>query len=217
VDHLQREKTGKAILVVDENTHWADSLLIALAECGHAASSVRGATEALIAAEKTPWDLVVVGVNAESDGSLTLVRELGRRFDHPLVVLASICDPESVREATALGVLAYLLKPTEASRCIPTIEMALGRAQDLSELRQRVAQLASAVQQNRATSIAVGILSERLRLDRDAAFETLRKNARRRRSTVAEVDEQLVSAADALNQIDLEKPKVRRLGSSSAN
>jgi hypothetical protein len=42
---------------------------------------------------------------------------------------------------------------------------------------------------------------ERLRLEREDAFETLRGNARSRRRSVTDVAEQLVGSAETLNQV----------------
>jgi AmiR/NasT family two-component response regulator len=86
-------------------------------------------------------------------------------------------------------------------QCIPSIETAVARAEDLRRLRQRAAQLSLAVQQNRATGVAVGILVERLRLSRDEAFETLRRRARSRRRTVPDIAEQLVTCEETLNEM----------------
>jgi two-component system, response regulator PdtaR len=60
--------------------------------------------------------------------------------------------------------------------------------------------------------VAVGILVERLRMNRHDAFETLRDNARCRRRGLLEVAEQIVSAAEVLNEISEAGSRARRKG-----
>ena len=67
-------------------------------------------------------------------------------------------------------------------------------------LEPTVEQLGQALQARRETSIAVGIIMERRRLDQRAAFETLRAQARSQRRRVHDVASDIVNALDALNR-----------------
>ena len=61
-------------------------------------------------------------------------------------------------------------------------------------------QLGHALQARRETSMAVGILMERRRLGRQAAFEALRSQARSQRRRLEDVANEIVNAVDALNK-----------------
>jgi DNA-binding response OmpR family regulator len=111
---------------------------LALASGGHAVSAAYAATEAIAALEGKRRDLVVVDVRAPAAG-LALAAELRERFDVPFLFLSAGTDEETVRRATALGALAFLVKPRDFIECIPTIETALARAEELWGLRLRVA------------------------------------------------------------------------------
>ena len=63
-----------------------------------------------------------------------------------------------------------------------------------------VEQLGQALQERRETSIAIGIIMERRRLDRRQAFETLRGQARSQRRRLHDVAADIVNALDALNR-----------------
>ena len=63
-----------------------------------------------------------------------------------------------------------------------------------------VEQLGQALQARRETSIAVGIIMERRRLDRRQAFEALRSQARSQRRRLHDVAADIVNALDALNR-----------------
>lgn len=79
---------------------------------------------------------------------------------------------------------------------------ALERAADLRRLRETEHQLSLALQQGRSVSLATGMLMERARLNRQRAFETLRKAARSRRRRLPEFAEELVVALEQLNAVD---------------
>lgn len=63
-----------------------------------------------------------------------------------------------------------------------------------------VEQLGQALEARRETSMAIGIIMERRRLDRRAAFEALRSQARSQRRRIQDLAADIVNALDALNQ-----------------
>ena len=62
-------------------------------------------------------------------------------------------------------------------------------------------QLNTALAGSRETSMAVGLLMERNRLDRQQAFEVLRSYARAERMTVAEAARDLLESLEKLNTL----------------
>jgi two-component system, response regulator PdtaR len=82
---------------------------------------------------------------------------------------------------------------------VPTIEAALARAAELSELRQSAHNLSSALETNRETSMAVGLIMERYRVTRDTAFKMLRQYARSERLKINQLAANLLNAADTLS------------------
>lgn len=66
-------------------------------------------------------------------------------------------------------------------------------------LRDRECQLSGALLERRDTGMAVGVLMERLRLDRRKAFETLRNGARARGRRIAELAAELLDAVECSN------------------
>ena len=67
-------------------------------------------------------------------------------------------------------------------------------------VQSNVEQLGQALQARRETSMAIGIIMERRRLDRQAAFEALRSQARSQRRRIHDVAADIVNALDALNR-----------------
>jgi response regulator NasT len=151
-----------------------------------------------------------VDIKAPAPAGLAVAAILRKQFDDEALLFISVLkDEQTVRQAAAMGAIAYLVKPQDMRQIIPTIETALARAADLHRLRQSQTQLSSVVEQNRTTGAAVGILVERLRLDRQEAFETLRRHARSHRRSVSEVAEQLLSSAENVNTLARSKMQPR--------
>ena len=69
----------------------------------------------------------------------------------------------------------------------------------MADLRDSEFHLNRALSQARATSVAIGVLMERHRLDEDAAFQMLRAKARASRRKLADLAEELVRAAELLS------------------
>jgi response regulator NasT len=196
------DKTApRRLLIVDDDNELADTLVKALERAGHNASAAHSVDEAIAALSNTTPDLVVLDVRMPGWSGLQLSELLKQQFAIPFIFLSGANDDETVRQATELGALAYLVKPMDLRQCIPSINAALARADELRALRVSESQLATALQQSRAVSVAVGLLMERLRLDREAAFDALRDDARSQRRRINEVAEELVAAADRLNRV----------------
>jgi response regulator NasT len=75
---------------------------------------------------------------------------------------------------------------------LPTIEVALARHDELVTLANDRSNLTVALNSNRETDIALGILMERYQIDRARAFNILRNYARRHRCKIVEVSQRLI-------------------------
>jgi two-component system, response regulator PdtaR len=129
------------------------------------------------------------------------------QFAIPFVFFSALDNEETVRQATMMGALAYLVKPLDMRHLVPAISAAMARADELRRLRQSESQLSIALQQNRGISVATGILMERLRLGRGTALEFLRRQTRARRQRMSEVAEDVVKSTEYVNGIGAAAPQ----------
>lgn len=192
---------ARRVLVVDDDRTFTTLLAEALQRAGYEVSSAESAEEALAAVATASPDLAVLDIRMPGPSGLELGTLLRDQFGVPFVFLTLVDDEDTVRHATAMGALAYLVKPVDVRRCIPTIDAAAARASELRRLRQSEAHLSNALQQSREVSMAIGLLMERLRLTRDAAFERLRSEARARRQRISELAAELLDSAERLNTV----------------
>lgn len=122
------------------------------------------------------------------------------------IFLSAYDDETFVQQAVTNGALGYLVKPIDVEKAIPTIEAALQRARDLYELRATEKRLDGALETGKLVNVVVGVLMERYRLDRQGAFELLRRKARSERRKVKDVADEILDACDTVNQLLTEKP-----------
>jgi response regulator NasT len=130
---------------------------------------------------------------------LDLASELSKDQQIPFIFLTAYSEADVVMKAAENGALGYLVKPVDIPQLVPAIEAGLARAADLKKLRNTEQQLQTALNENREVSMAVGLLMERRRLNRQQAFETLRTTARTQRRKIGEVAEEILAAAELLN------------------
>ncbi len=187
------------LLLVDDDRLVLATLGEGLSRAGYRVTSASSAEEAIERAREQPFDLALVDMRMSGMSGAELSRRLLDEFACCTLILSAYGDLDIVREAASHGALGYLIKPIDVASLVPALESALARAKELLELRSTRDQLSTALRQGRETSMAIGILMERLRIDRDAAFARLRDSARAQRRRVSEVAEDLLRAADTLN------------------
>jgi response regulator NasT len=192
---------SRRILVVDDDRDLARLLAGELTQAGYEVTVADSADEAVAAVMTASPDLAVLDIRMDGKSGLQLATLLRDQFSVPFVFLTGVDDERTVREATAAGALAYIVKSQEVRHSLPTIDAAMARAQELAHLRETETQLTSALQQSRVISMAVGVLMERLKLDRDSAFKALRDDARARRRRMNEIAEELLQAVEQLNSL----------------
>lgn len=187
------------VLAVDDDRVMLDALARGLRKAGYEVLEATSGEQALqIAIDERP-DLAILDMRMPGMSGLELARALREQAPVPMLFASVHGDETIVRSATELGALGYLVKPVDASQIVPAVEAALARARDIRRLEESEAQLTQALAKSRETSIVVGVLVERYRVDRQEAFEMLREHARAQRRKVADVAEELLRAAESLS------------------
>ena len=218
--HRTRAASGKHLLIVDDDRLVLATLAAGLANMGYQVSTAESAedAQALLAGGQRP-DLAILDVRMQGQDGLFLARRL-HDLDHiPFMMLSAYSDAPTVQQATLSGALGYIVKPADIGQLVPAIEAALGRANELQDLRLTRGQLQQALDDERNISMATGIFMREHRLKRSDAFALLRSTARKDRRKLADLADQVVLASDALagevkrnpkepieNPVDLRKP-----------
>ncbi|VAW59430.1 hypothetical protein MNBD_GAMMA08-1091 [hydrothermal vent metagenome] len=117
----------------------------------------------------------------------------------PVVFLSAYGEEESVKQAIAEGALAYMVKPIDVEKAIPTIEAALQSAVDIKTLNEAEKRLQGALETGNQVNVVVGILMEQYKINRQDAFELIRKKARTEQRKVKDIADEMLLAWHELN------------------
>lgn len=189
---------GYRILLVEDDRLIAATLAAGLRQNGYAAVIACSGEEAQALLDTHDFDLAILDEQLPGMTGLELTGLLHERHALPAIFLTAFGDPGRVRSAVEKGALAYLIKPVDIEQLLPALRMALARAEDIRQLRDAETHLQRALDERREISIAVGILMERLQLQRQPAFEVLRKTARAQRRRIEDVARDvMLPAADS--------------------
>jgi response regulator NasT len=196
-----KNPAGKArhILAVDDDAISLDTLAEGLAEAGYEVVAAKSGEEALECAKTRRFDLAVLDMQMPGISGAELARRLLGEFGCYSLILSGRSDGNSVQAAAKDGALGYLVKPVGIAGLVPAIETAIARSTDMDHVTRDRDHLCAALREGRETSIAVGILAERMRLDRESAFNLLRDASRNERKRIAQVAESIVHATETVN------------------
>jgi response regulator NasT len=162
------------ILVADDERVVLFTLAEGLREAGFEVIEARDGLQALALCQSDAPDLALLDIRMPGLDGLELARRLRDETTVPFLFFSAYGDEAMVKRAVEIGALGYLIKPLLVSSIVPTIRTALARAQDISGLQ-------GALESNRTIATAVGIVMRAEGLDRQAAFERLRQQARTER------------------------------------
>lgn len=199
---MNRNKSNEQrhrILAVDDAPEDLEIIALGLGKSGFDVVTAASGEDALKSAARETFALALIDMRMPGLSGAELARRLLAEYGCFSLILSADSRADQVAEAVNDGALGYLIKPFDVARMRPTILAAILRARELASLIRSHDHLRAALAQGRETSMAIGILMERLRIGRDAAFLRLRDHARSQRRKVEDVAADLVDAAESLN------------------
>lgn len=114
------------VLVADDNPTNREVLGKILEKGGHEATLVADGEKALDAAEREPFDIVLLDRNMPVMGGIEALQAMrllsGLSARLPIVILSADVTPEARRECLEAGADAFLSKPVEAARLLEQIQ-----------------------------------------------------------------------------------------------
>jgi response regulator NasT len=195
--HSPSPAANPTLLLVDDDRLALATTAQGLRQTGYSVVTADSAERALACAGAEVFALAVLDMRMPGLSGIELAHLLECRHGLRSLFLSAHGERREVSEAIAQGALGYLVKPVDPARMVPTIEAALARARDLDALQTAKQQLEQALEGDRVVSVAVGLLMARSRLSEQAAFATLRDEARRQRRKLQDYCSQLVGGAAA--------------------
>ncbi len=190
-------KSKLRILLVDDESIIRLDLREMLKEHGHdiVGEGCNG-EEAIALAQKLSPDLIVMDIKMPVMDGLEAVRRINAERTIPVIMLTAYSQPELIQQATELGVYGYLVKPIKEADILPTIEVALARANELFALQKVVGDLKESIEIRKLVEKAKGILMENYGLSEAAAFRKIQKLSMDKRKPLKEIADAIILARE---------------------
>ncbi len=193
------QENAITLLIADDDPVVLSALAMGLVSMGFSVEQAESGEEAVRKCVLLRPALAVLDVNMPGISGIEAARQIRQTSGVPVMFLSAYDDTALVAQATDEGGLGYLVKPIRINQLVPAIRSALARAEELRLLESARGNLTTALEGDRNVNVAMGILMERYRLGKDAAFEVLRRRARTEERKIGEVAAEMIDAAETLN------------------
>ena len=138
-------------------------------------------------------DLVILDIKMPGMNGIDAAKVISDEGLAAVILLSAFSQQDLIQEASNAGVLAYLVKPFQRSDLVPSIELALGRFKELSDLKQETVMLRESLETRKLVDRAKGLLIDKYGLKESDAYRYLQKKAMEDRATMKAVAEDLLT------------------------
>jgi len=134
---MSRQEKNVRVLIAEDDHLVCEMIKVALQEVGYAVvGEAMNGLEAVEMASSLQPDVVLMDIKMPDMDGLEATRRIYEHYPTPVVVLTAYETADLVKEASAVGVGAYLVKPSNAREIERAITVARARFGDMMELRR---------------------------------------------------------------------------------
>ena len=155
--------------------------------------------EAIDLARMLEPDLVILDIKMPGMNGIDVAKVISDEGLAAVILLTAFSQQDLIQEATNAGVLAYLVKPFQRSDLVPSIELALGRFKEISDLKQETLMLRENLKTRKLVDRAKGLLIDSYGLKESDAYRYLQKKAMEDRTTMKAVAEDILTDSSKLD------------------
>ena len=185
------------ILVVDDDRLVLATVTHGLTEAGFEVIDADNGSEAILLAREHRPDLALLDIRMEGKSGFDVAEVLRDKYRIPFMFLSAFADDATKARVKELGAVAYLVKPLEVNRIVPTVEAALQRLRGAAAPAVAPAPVAPDPLAD-PVAIAVGALMHRHSLARADAWQRLQRLAAEQGLSVAAQAERVLAAIEEL-------------------
>lgn len=190
------------VLVADDDPVIALGFVRRLEKLGHEpiGPAHDGASAVKLARQTLP-DLYMFDIRMPVMDGLTAATTLAEEgLRRPVVIVTGVHDPELIERSIQSGVAALLIKPVDDRELSAAIMLAAARHAELRQLEAEVDRATQALEDRKLLERAKGLLMDGLGLSEQEAFQRIRRTARDRNLTLAEVAARVIDQEPLLGR-----------------
>ena len=150
-------------------------------------------------------ELVILDIKMPGMNGIDAAKIISDEGLAAVILLTAFSQQDLIQEASNAGVLAYLVKPFQRSDLVPSIELALGRFKEISDLKQETEMLRESLETRKLVDRAKGLLIDNYGLKESDAYRYLQKKAMEDRTTMKAVAEDILSDISPVDSDSTEK------------
>lgn len=190
------------VMLVDEHRGRAALLKQALRDAGYeVVSTVKHGSDLVREAQKNPVDVILIDMASPDRDTLEHLSVIHREQPKPVVMFAENGDSRIIQTAVKAGVSAYVVDGFSHKRLRSIMEVAIARFREYQAMREELTAAKNKLSERKVVEKAKGLLMQHKHMSEDAAYRLLRKLAMDKNKKIVEIAEQLVSAAELLEEV----------------
>ena len=143
-------------------------------------------------------DIVLIGVDFPGQVVLDWVAALYESYPCPTVMFSRDERPQTIQAATQAGVSAYAVGKLTVARVKTIIEAAVARFYEFRALREELEKTKMDLAERKIIERAKEMVAQQRGCNEAQAYQILRKMAMNRRRRLAEISQDILSAAEVL-------------------
>ena len=150
-------------------------------------------------------DLIILDIKMPGMNGIEAAKVISDEGLAAVILPSAFSQQDLIKEASNAGVLAYLVKPFQRSDLVPSIELALGRFEEISGLKQEAVMLRESLETRKLVDRAKGLLIDNYGLKESDAYRYLQKKAMEDRTTMKAVAEDILADTSRVDSGSFEK------------
>jgi len=187
------------VMLVDNHMERTAPLMQSLADAGYEVIAHLSDTANLDdAVRKLQPDIVIIDTESPSRDTLEHLCVMNESTPRPIVMFTHDGDSDKIREATRVGVSAYVVGGLPNERMKPIVDAAIARFEEFKALRLELNEANTKLSERKVIEQAKGLLMKRRDIDEDEAYRLLRNMAMEQNMRLATLAERVVQAAKLL-------------------
>ncbi len=143
--------------------------------------------EAIELARDLNPDVVILDIKMPGLTGIEAAKVISDEKIAAVLLLTAFSQRDLIQDASQAGALAYLVKPFQRSELVPSVELAIGRFKEISDLKEKNDALLETLETRKIVDRAKGTLMDQFALKERDAYRYLQKRAMEERLPMKEI------------------------------